>query len=309
MTIEHVTGLLTGHLAATGDLEGVTELLLRCESMREGQGPIRCHFGEYTLATTREHAVVSSLLDGLEKASYLAPGDLAACLARLGDEAALPFAQWLARTRHHDAAREAIRVLGHEAERVLVELYEAADAEKRAQLRPALIDLGTHDALAAVAPEFDALPEATRLLVVRLGDRSTVPAVRDAVARGLRDGSARIRLAAIAAARRVDAPAVAKYLREQLGDDGFERRSPEELKQLFEMLSRVGDGEVATVLADQCRTRGLGARFKKPTTLQERCLGSLRRMRSPDARAVVSELYDDSPRAFRELLEDQFDGI
>ncbi|MHC4452700.1 MAG: HEAT repeat domain-containing protein [Planctomycetota bacterium] len=309
MVVEHVTGLLVEHLCATGDLEGVTELLERSEAMRSDQGAIRCHFGEHTLATARENAVTTSLLDGLEKISYVAAGDLATALARLGYESALPFAQWLARTRHHEAAREAIQVLGHEAERVLVELYEASDAEKRSQLRPALIDLASHDSLAAVADEFDSLPEATRLQIVRLGDRSTTESIREAVARGLRDENARVRLAAIGAVRRVDAPAVARYLDEQLGNESFERRSPEELKQLFEMLGRVGDGAVATVLADLCRTKGLGARFKKPTTLQERCLAALRRMRSTEARAVVDVLYEQSPKSFRELLEDPFEGL
>ena len=72
---------------------------------------------------------------------------------------------------------------------------------------------------------------------------------------------------------------------------------------------RVGDGAVATVLADLCRTKGLGARFKKPTTLQERCLAALRRMRSTEARAVVDVLYEQSPKSFRELLEDPFEGL
>ena len=58
--------------------------------------------------------------------------------------------------------------------------------------------------------EFDSLPEPTRLQIVRLGDRSTTDSIREAVARGLRDENARVRLAAIGAVRRVDAPAVAR---------------------------------------------------------------------------------------------------
>ena len=309
MTVEHVTGLLVQHLAATGDLDGMTELLERSEAMRTDQGAIRCHFGEHTLATAREYAVVTSILEGLEKLNYLAAQDLASCLARLGYEAALPFAQWLSRTRHHDAAREAIRVLGPEAERVLVELYEVSDNEKRAQIRPALIDFATHDSLAAIAGEFDSLPEATRLQIVRLGDRSATEAVRHAVGRGLRDDNARVRLAAIGAVRRIDAPAVAEFLGEEIGSGGFERRSPEELKQLFEMLARIGDGGVAQALVDQCQTRGLGARFKKPTALQERCLAALRRMRAADAREIVEQFREHAPKAFRELIEDSFDDL
>jgi hypothetical protein len=119
----------------------------------------------------------------------------------------------------------------------------------------------------------------------------------------------RIRLASIGAMRRTDAPAVAAYLGELLADEGLERRRPEELRLFFEMLARVGDEAVATMLADCCRVRGIAARFRKPTLLQEKCLGALRRMRSPEARAVVDELLAGLPRAFRELLENPFDEL
>ncbi|MEM8883423.1 MAG: hypothetical protein AAGD14_05110 [Planctomycetota bacterium] len=309
ITVEHVTGLLVERLAGTGDLPGLSELLERSEEMCQGQGPIRQHFAEYTLATAREHPVVTAALDGLERVQRIEAPDLALCLARLGPEAALPFAQWLGRTKHAETAREAMRVMGPEAERVLVELYASAETENRGQLRPALIDLGTHDALAAIADESPQLEETTRLEIVRLGERSTDPRVRRAVTRGLRDPSPRVRLASIKATRRSDAAAVAEFLREQLAAATLDRRPPEESRQLFEMLGRIGDGDVAMVLASQCRTRGLAARFKKPTPFQEACLVALRRMRAPDAKRVVDELADKAPSAFRELLEDGFDSL
>ena len=305
--IELVCHTLARNLAATGDLDGVIGVLDRAAQMKREPNAVRHRVGETSIAALREHAPIVALLDGVERRDNIDPHPLARCLQHLGAAAAMPFVQWLSRTRHNRAAREALRVLGPEAELLMVQLYSTSSPTDRARLRSVLLELGTHDALAAVATDFDSLVENTRVRVVELGMRSTDSRIRNAVVRGLHDKSARIRKAALQSLLHDDAPAVATCLPTILTSDVIEKRSREEVELLFEALARIGNAEIASYLVDLGKGRGLRARFRKPTPFQERCIETLRLMSSPEAREVVEEFRSVAKRSTRELLEQPFD--
>jgi len=307
-SIELVCHTLARHLAGTGDLDGVIGVLDRSQQMITETNATRARVGQATLAALRDHPPIVALFDGLERKTELDARPLAQCLQHLGTAAAMPYVQWLSRTKHHQAARKALRVMGPEAEIILVQLYSTSSPTDRSRLRAVLMELGTHDALAAVAVDFDTLNETTRIRIVDLGTRSSEQGIRNAVIRGLHDKSGRVRRAAIVALSREDAPAVATSLPAILSPELISKRSQEEVRLLFEALARIGDAAIAGYLVDLGRGRGLRARFRKPNAFQARCLRALSRMTAPDAREVVEKLRARAPRAVGELLEVPFEA-
>jgi len=306
--IELVCHTLARHLAATGDLDGVISVLDRSQEMIGEANASRVRVGKATLAALRDHPPIVALFDGLERKTELDARPLAKCLQHLGAAAAMPFVQWLSRTKHHQSARKALRVMGPDAERILVQLYLTSGPTDRSRLRAVLMELGTHDALASVAVDFDTLNETTRIRIVELGKRSLEPEVRNAVIRGLHDKSGRVRRAALLALMREDAPAVAASLPAVVSREVIAKRANDEVRLLFDALARIGDAEIANHLVDLGRGRGLRARFRKPNSFQARCLRALSRMTAPDAREVVNKLRDRAPRAVCELLEAPFEA-
>jgi len=248
--IELVCHTLARNLAATGDLDGVVGILDRAAQMIRETNPTRRRVGETTIAALKEHAPIVALLDGVERKASVDAHPLARCLQHLGTAAAMPFVQWLSRTHHNRAAREALRVLGPESELILVQLYSTSSPTDRTRLRSVLLELGTHDAMAAIAVDFDSLVENTRIRIVELGLRSSDPNIRNAVIRGLHDKSARIRRVALQSLRREDAPAVVACLPTFLTGDLIDKRAKEEVSLLFEALARIGDEAIARYLID-----------------------------------------------------------
>ena len=114
---------------------------------------------------------------------------------------------------------------------------------------------------------------------------------------------------ATGALRRVDAPLVTVVLERLFLAKAFDDRTEEEVSDFFEMLARVGDAEVARVLATHAVPRGVLGRLRRLTPLQRLSLGSLRRMRSPEARDVADEVRESAPRAVRDILDDRFGDL
>ncbi|MHC4954054.1 MAG: hypothetical protein ACYTGZ_09200 [Planctomycetota bacterium] len=306
-SVELATAAFTRQLAATGDVSGMIRLLEQSEKMAREESRCRRRVAEATLATARERAVATALLDSLEKEDAVDALRLGRCLALLGPVSAVPYVRWLTTTRHLRAGHATLRVHGRDTEQALVALHSTAERPNRARLRAALLELGTHDALAAAAADYEHLVERERVQIVELGERSGDADIRNAVIRALSDKSGLVRRAALGALRRGDGPQVITRLPELLSAETLQRRTSEEVDLIFEALARIADPEIADWLIEASHGRQLRARFRRPDRLETRCLHALRDMRAPDARAIVQDFRSRAPRAFREQLDQPFD--
>ena len=307
--IETALGALLRAIVAAGDLPGALEIARRADAMRASEHPLAARAAELTLDMLRDPEHLWAFLLALDMHEQLDTLALSELLALLGPEAAPKVAEWMLAARHPDAVSRALRVFGEDATRQLVPLFNGTQGEERQRATAALLAQGTPDALLALAPEFDRLPEENRLELLNLVARNNEPGLREVVYRGLRDPAERIRRAAVGAVRRADAARLAALLPAYLEDNALADRPPRDVEDFFEMLARVGDKEIAETLAEQCRSKGLLQSFKKPTPLQELCARALRRMRDRDARAVADELRRTAPRPIREILNDNLGDI
>lgn len=308
--LEKAVQSLVSSLARSADLDGVTEMLRRSRAMETSERALVMRTGELTTATFQEPEVLGRFLRSLDCLETLEAPRLAECLGQLRPDSAATVARWLRDTKHPAAAAQAMRVYGDAAVAVLVPLYAGSDPEGRERIAPALLEIGTPEAVGALSREFDRLPEKTRLDLVRASERSPVAAVRATVLRALQDPSARVRRAAVGGLRRGDAPEVAKLLPGILETGAIEQADKHEVDGFFDMLARIGDAGVARVLADQCVPKGrLSLLRRKLTPLQRLCLKVLRRMHAPEIRAIVEELKSKAPREARDILEDPLAGL
>jgi hypothetical protein len=293
--------------AASSDLTGSLEMLKRGAELAERTDePMRMRVGELTVALFREPSSLWTLLRGLDHLEYVDTRALGEFLARVGPEAAPTVGEWLLETKYLDVAARAMRIYGDAGAQTLIPLYRNSNASGRERLAAALLELGTPEALLALADEFARLPEASRYQILQLIGRNPDPSLRRVVYLALTDPVERIRQAALGALRRQDAPEISLLLPGFLEGGLVETLTAKDVEDFFEMLSRIGDAAVATALAEHCKPKGFLQGFRRLTPTQERCVRALRRMRSPDARAVVEQLRRSGPRAIRDILEDDF---
>jgi hypothetical protein len=310
VVVEKAVQSLVASLAGSTDLEGIKEMLRRARGMAASARPLEKRAGELTTATFQEPEVLGRFLRSLDRLDALQAPRLAECLGQLEPASAATVARWLRETRHFGVAAQAMRVYGGAAAAALIPLYAGSDPEGRERIAPALLELGTPEAVGALSQEFDRLPEKTRLELVRVAERSQDAVVRGSVLRAVRDPSVRVRRAAVGALRRGDAPEIARLLPHLLETGAFEQAEKHEVDGFFDMLARIGDRSVARVLAEQCVPKGrLALLRRKLTPLQRLCLKTLRRMHSPEVRAVVADLKPKLPREGRDILEDPLAGL
>jgi hypothetical protein len=303
-TLESAITAVVQFAARTGDLEGATEMLVRAHRMRESTRDLELQVGELALACFLDEETLTQLLAQLDRRETLDARDLGDLMTLLGPSTAGVFARWLLETRHAAIVGAALRLFGDVATAALAPLYANATPEEKARITPALLDIGTTNALLTMAQEFATLPEGEQLRLLRTLSRSEEPALRSVVRSALRDGSERVRRTAADAARKMDADAIAALVREQFRTGAFDARREDEVSYYFEMLARIGNREVARALAEQCVVRGLRRAFGRLTDLQVLCLRSLRRMRDSAARGVVADLRARAPRLVRDVLDD-----
>ncbi len=302
--VEKVLRSVVASLAAAGDLAGATEMLERARRMAASAAPLEMRAGEATLAAFSEPAHLSVFLHSLNRVERLEPRPLAECFAHLDPSAAGLVAGWLLETRHPLAVTQAIRVFGQAAVEALVPLYRGREGRGRDRIAPALLELGTPEALAAVAAEFRTLSEAHRLQLVQVAERNDERALRRILVDALQDPVQRIRTAAIAGLKKSEAADLAPLLEGMLDSRVFESRTNEECESFFLMVARIGDEAVARALAPHCLPRSFTRRFRAPGPLQILCIHALRRMRGPGPRAVADEVRERAPKAVREILDD-----
>jgi len=303
-TLERSIGSLTASLCGTGMLEAVLAAGERALELASTGHDLSVRAGEATLDCLRQAENLWTLLSGLEFHEYVDMRRLGEFFVMLGAETAPTVAEWLTETRHGAVATHAVRVYGEAAVDALVPVYRTGSAGTRERIAPILLDLGTEQALQALTDEFARLPESTRLTVVGMLARNTAAHLRRVLLEALSDESDRVRRAARGALKKQDADSVADVFARFLESGEFERRPAEEIEDFFEMLSRIGNGRVAKLLAQQCEVRGFTFGRRKLTELQRFCVRALRRMRSSEARPVVEELRAHGPKPVRELLDE-----
>ncbi len=303
-TIENAIGSLTASLCGTGLLDSVLAAGERALQMSRSNQKLLSRAGEATLDRMRRHDNLWTLLTGLDAHEYIDMRRLGELFVLLGNETAVTVAEWLAETRHFAVAAHAVRVYGETAVTALIPRYRDGTPEVRERIAPILLDIGSDAALQELTGDLGRLPETTRLTVVSILGRSKSPKLREVLVDTLRDDSERVRRAVRGALKKQDAPRVADLFTQFLQTGEFDRRPTQEAQDFFEMLSRIGDGHVARLLADQCDVRGFSFGRRKLTELQKLCVRALRRMRSPDARPIVQELREHGPKAVRDLLDD-----
>lgn len=290
-------------IVAFGDVAGATELLDRAEKLRASSHTLEVRIGELTLQLLSEAQAVRAMLEVTDLQESLDPRACMEFLRRLGTGALPTVAQWLLETSHPSEIAQSLAIFGDDAVRALLPLYQRSPQEKRDRIAPALLRIGTSEALAALAADFSGIPEQARLQVLETIARIGGPELRPLVVSALRDPSERVRRAAISALRKTDAPLITPLLGEILADCD-KTRGEEERLDLFEALARIGDAGVAKVLAAECTRGGLTLRLRGLNAVQQLCVRALRRMRAPDARSVVAELHRKAPRPVREALDD-----
>lgn len=308
-TLERGIGALAGAVACSGDLGAAIEIAARARRMCQSDHDLELRVGELTLDTFLDPQQLWVFLRGLDKREHLDRRALAEFFAQLGDRAAPTVGEWLLETDKPEGAAAAMRVFGEAGTEVLVGLYVGNGALGRERVGPALLKLGTPRALLALAAEFAKLPQATRLKLLHLIGRNEDPGLRQAVLTALDDPAQPVRAAAVNIVRKHDAPQLAALLDEFLERGVFESRYRKETEDFFEMLARVGDANVARVLAERCLPKRFRLGFGGMTPLQQLCVRALRRMRSPDAKPVIEELRRRGPRAVREILENPLGDV
>ncbi|MHC4958085.1 MAG: hypothetical protein ACYTGN_06880 [Planctomycetota bacterium] len=304
--LEHVLAILVSSTSKTGDLDGTIEVLGRSARLAETGSDQEQHFGEATHAAFLERRNLEALFRRLDDEEFLDARVLGDLLAQLGPAAAGGAVEWLLTTQHVTIAVQSLRLFGSAASNAVIARYKSANSEERPRLLPALLEIATRDALALAATDFALLSEEQRLALMRKMDRCDDHMARRAILEGLKDVSPGVRRAAADAMRPADAPGLADMLARMFERGAFDHQTEEDVKDLFEMVARVGDREVAKILAAQCRFGGLKRAFARVKPLQEMCLRTMRRMRDPGAREVVERVRASAPKAVRELLENPF---
>jgi len=302
--VEKVLRSVIASLAAAGDLAGATETLERARRMAASSDPREMRAGEATLAAFSEPAALTVFLHALNRVERIEARALAECFAHLDPSAAGLVAGWLLETRHPLAVTQAIRVFGQAAVEALVPLYRGREGRGRDRIAPALLELGTPEALAAVAAEFRTLAEGHRFQLVQVAERSDERALRKILVEALDDSAQRIRMAATAAIRKSEAAELAPFVAQTLANGTLGSRTNEECDAFFAMVARVGDEAVAREIAVYCLPRTFTQRFRAPSPLQIACIHALRRMRGPGPRAVADEVRAKGPKSVREILDD-----
>jgi len=304
-TLENTMRILVGATLLAADIDGVLEMLRRAHYMRSSKLDLELRLGEMTYACMLERDNLRTLLRGLDGHEYIDPRTLGELLAQLGREAAPHVAQWLLETPHCDVVAQAQRLYGDSATEVLVPLYMNGTQEDRDRIGPALLSIGSAEALTALSSDFRTLPEQGRLKLLAVIARSTEPELRRVIVGALGDASERVRRAGIGALRKGDGPLLAPSVRAMFDNDVFDTLADREVKDFFELFGRIGDANVANALAEQCTPRKRFGLFGGGLTpMQNLCLRALRRMRDPSARAVVDDLKRHGPRHVREILDD-----
>ncbi len=308
-TLERGIAALTSAVACSGDVGAAIEVAARARRMCQSDHDLELRVGELTLETFLDPQQLWTFLRGLDKREYLDRRALAELFAQLGDAAAPTVGEWLLETGKPEGVAAAMRVFGEAGTEVLVGLYVGNGALGRERVGPALLKLGTPRALLALAAEFAKLPQATRLKLLHLIGRNEDPGLRQAVLTALDDPAQPVRTAAVNIVRKHDAPQLAALLDDFFERGVFDSRYRKETEDFFEMLARVGDANVARVLAERCLPKRFRLGFGGMTPLQQLCVRALRRMRSPDAQPVIEELKRRGPKAVREILEDPLGDV
>ena len=308
-TLERGIATLASAVACSGDLGAAIEIAARARRMCQSDRDLELRVGELTLDTFLDAQQLWAFLHGLDKRDYLDRRALAEFFAQLGDGAVPTVGEWLLETVKPEAAAAAMRVFGESGTEVLVGLYVNNGALGRERVGPALLKLGTPRALLALAAEFAKLPQPTRLKLLHLIGRNQDPGLRHAVLVALDDPAQPVRAAALNIVRKHDAPQLAALLDEFFERGVFESRYRKETEDFFEMLARVGDANVARVLAERCLPKRFRLGLGGMTPLQQLCVRALRRMRSPDAKPVIEELKRRGPKTVREILEDPLGDV
>ena len=300
----HSLRMLLFSLCGSGDLEGLMEIHTRGSRLAASGAEQKVRLGNAALDVLREPGTVARLTRGLDKRESVDSDALKKLIDHAGPTAIPALADWLTRSAHPAAAAQALAVFGSESVEALVPLYRTGPHEHRARIAPALLHLATPEALAVLADEFECLDDGERLRLIQMIEASADAGMRSLVVRALDDPARKVRRAALIAVNRDDAPHLARVLETRLRQGALDEIDKEELSAFFDMLARVGDAEVAQILISHCQPKRLRLARSRLTRVQQRCVRTLRRMRSEDARKAVEELREHGPRALREALED-----
>ncbi|MGQ0612178.1 MAG: HEAT repeat domain-containing protein [Planctomycetaceae bacterium] len=294
---------LVACMVAGGSLEGLLEVLDRGHLLATSGGEGAKAAAEAALATLRDPAQLKILFKKIDARGSCETRLLAELLLALGPSCAKLAAQWLAETPFHEEASCAMRVLGDPGVAALIAAFATCGEGARDRIAAALLNLGTRDALMALANDFSQLPPAARQNLVALVARGE-GGPRELLIVAMDDPEERVRRAAIQSLGRGDGPLLGPALQRMIDSCSIERRPTEEANLLFEAAARAGDAHVAHVLANTCTQGGWKNLFRSRTPLQETCARTLRRMRSTEAASVVEQLRTQGPRWLRDLLDD-----
>jgi hypothetical protein len=306
--VEGILGELVGAVLASGDLPAATEAAARANKLVGSEHPMELRVGELTLSLLCAPANLRTFFRALDEKEKLDARALGGLLVELGGPSAPTVAGWLLETKHPAAVQDAMRLYREAAAEALVPLYATGGTAGRERAGGALLELGSDAALGTLAAGFDDLPEETRLRLIHHAGRSKDVQLRRVLLHAFDDPSEDVRRAAVSAIKRQDAPRLAAVATDLLDRGVLETRYRAEIEDFFEMLSRVGDGAVARLLADRCMPRGFLMSLGRLSPVQQLCARALRRMRSPEARPIVEELRRRAPRAVKEILDDPLGG-
>lgn len=303
-TVETALTAAVGAIVSDADLTSAVEVTNRARSLGESVRDVEQAVGEFTLALFRGPPTLWAFLHGLDRHPYVDARQLAEFLANLGPSSAEAVGEWLIETRHPEVVTQAMRVYGDAGAELLIPLYRRSDVEGADRLAPALLELGTREALAALCTRYGELPESIRLRLVNAVAGDEDPERRRIVHTALDDEKERIRRAAARALTRRDAPAVAPLLRDQFERGSFDERRPAEVKAYFAVLAHIADAQIAHVFASQLVFEGFSLKRRKLSPLQEQCARALRKVRAPDARPILDDLRENCIAAVRQILDD-----
>ncbi len=294
---------LVACMVAGGNLEGLLEVLDRGHLLAASGGDGARAAAEAALTTLRDPAQLRVLFKKIDARGSCETRLLAELLLALGPTCAKIAAQWLADTPFHEEVACAMRVLGDPGVEALISAFATCTEAARDRIAGALLNLGTRDALMALASDFAQLPPAARQDLVALVARGE-GGPRELLVVAVDDPEERVRRAAILSLGRGDGALLGPALQRMIDSGSIERRPVEEANLLFEAAVRAGDAHVAHVLANTCTKGGWKSLFRTRTPLQETCARTLRRMRSAEAGTVVEQLRAHGPKWLRELLDD-----
>jgi len=308
-TLDAALKAIAGAMVSSGDLEGMLEFLDRARRLRDSPAPGARRMGQRTLECLRSDSEVYAILRHLDARGGFEARALGELIHHLGPSSVPVVCRWLLETPYPEEAAKALRVYSMEAVQELIGLFRQGPAAAREKLAPALLDLATPDAFAALTTDLAALPESGRLRLIEMVSRMGEELHRHILLQAILDGSETVRRAAYAALRRPDASRLVPLLQKLLDERLLQTRSADEVRELFDSLARVGDAHVALLLSQICMRQGIKSLLMGLTPLQERCARTLRRMRSAEVRPVIEELRRKGSRAVRNVLDDPLADI